>query len=68
MHARPRQADVLWIDEFEEIMKDVGLFFFEDDYGVLFVRTPASLHGGDGVLRCGEGRLVLALEVVLGVS
>jgi hypothetical protein len=49
-------------------MKDASLFFFEDDDGVLFVRTPASLHGGDGVLRSRMVRLVLALEVVLGVS
>lgn len=64
----PRRTDVLWIHEFEEIMKDAGFFFFEDNDGVLFVCTTTSLHGGKGVLGSCAVHLVFALELMLGVS
>ena len=48
-------------------MKDAGLFLFEDDDSVLFVRTPPSLHGSKGILRSRAVRPVFPLEIVLGV-
>ena len=45
-------------------MKDAGLFFFEDDDSVLFVRPAAPFHGGKGVL--GSCTIHLVFTLALG--